>query len=158
MRPAMLALAALPVCAHAEALDLTPAERAAFGAEVRALLLEEPEIVARALRGPNPNAARIESDLALIGARAGRLFDPEAAHLLGGTGPVAMAVFTPPDGPLAERLRAYARDNGLRIALHDPAQSADLMAALTLDTVPSYVFPTVMVRGDVPLAVLERYR
>jgi hypothetical protein len=158
MRPVALALAALPLTAHAEGLDLTASERAALGAGVRALLLDEPEIVARALRGPDRYAAEIESDLALIDARADRLFDPAAAHLLGDTGPVAMAVFTPPGGALAESLRRYARDNGLRIALHDPAQSAALMAALTLDTVPSYVFPTVMVRGDVPLAVLDRYR
>jgi hypothetical protein len=32
------------------------------------------------------------------------------------------------------------------------------MQALTLDTIPSYVFLTLMVRGDVPPIVLDRYQ
>jgi hypothetical protein len=157
MRGIVLALAALPGAAIGDGLGLTPADRAAFGAEVRALLLDEPEIVARALRGPDPYAAEIASDLALIADHADRLFDPATAHLLGDTGPVAMAVFAPPDSATAAELDDFARARGLRIALHPPAQNADLMQALTLDTVPSYVFPQIMVRGAVPPTVLDRY-
>jgi len=157
MRGIVVVLAALPGAAIGGGLELTPADRAAFGAEVRALLLDEPEIVARALRGPDPYAEEIASDLALIADHAGRLFDPGATHLLGDIGPVAMAVFAPPDSATAAELDDFARDRGLRIALHPPAQNAELMAALTLDTVPSYVFPRLMVRGAVPSAVLDRY-
>jgi hypothetical protein len=157
MRGIVLALATLPGAAAGDGLGLTPADRAAFGAEVRALLLDEPEIVARALRGPDPYAAEIASDLALIADHADRLFDPGATHLLGDSGPVALAVFAPPDSATATRLDSFARTRGLRIALHPPARTAALMQALTLDTVPSYVFPRIMVRGAVPSAVLDRY-
>jgi len=158
MRRIALALATLPLAAKADGLNLAPSERAAFGAEVRALLLDEPGIVARALRGPDPYAAEIASDLALIADHADRLFDPGAPHLLGDTGPVALAVFASQDSATAAELDDFARARGLRIALHPPAENADLMQALTLDTVPSYVFPGVMVRGAVPPVVLDRYR
>lgn len=157
MRPLALAigLGALSAPASAEGLDLTPAQRAAFRAEIRALLLDEPQIVARALRGPDPYAEEIRSDLDLIGAHADRLFTSNL--LLGRTGPVAFAVFTPPESPLRAALDDFATSRDLRIALHDPARSGTLMQALTLDSVPSYVFPEVMVRGDVPTVVLDRY-
>ena len=158
MRPLAMAigLAALSAPAGADGLDLTPAQRAAFGAEIRGLLLDEPEIVARALRGPDPYAEEIRSDLDLIAAHADRLFTSDI--LLGRTGPVAFAVFAPPDSRLRDRLEDYATARELRIALHDPDADAALMQALTLDTIPSYVFPTLMVRGDVPPIVLDRYQ
>lgn len=148
--------------AAAQGLDLTEAERAAFGVEIRALLLDEPDLVGRALEVRQPNAAQIyrdaiDSDLALIESHAGALFTADGATLLGPTGAVAFTSFADPDSPTAAMLADFAQAHGLTIALRDPASHGALMAELGLDIVPSHVFPTLMVRGDVPAVVLERY-
>lgn len=160
MRPlaALLCLIAGP--ALSQGLDLTEAERAAFGAEIRALLLDEPELVSRALTPPRAADIyrdAIDSDLALIETHAKALFSAENAILLGTTGPIAFASFAPPDSDTARLLTDYAETRGLRIALRDPETNTALMRALGLDAVPSHVFPTLMVRGDVPPIVLDRY-
>lgn len=166
MRKLALALALAANAAGAEGLDLTPAERAAFGAEIRALLLDEPDLV-RPISGTVPRAApvptpgyddEIAADLDLIAAHSAALFDPEGAILLGPPGaPVAFASFAAPGSDTAAMLDDYARSRGIAIALRDPATHGDLMQALGLDTVPSHVFADLMVRGDVPAIVLDRY-
>ena len=42
----------------------------------------------------------------------------------------------------------------LRLA---PRREAEAFARLDLDTTPSYVFPDMMLRGSIPLVVLEKY-
>jgi len=152
---ALLLLA--PHAGGAEGLELSPSERAAFGAEIRALLLDEPEIVARALRAPDPYAADIASDLDLIAAHAVRLFDPAAGTVIGAaTGPVRLTVFTDTPVRAAADLAPLLADRPtLRILIRPP--DAGLMAALGLDITPAYILPDRMIRGDVPPALLTRY-
>lgn len=163
MRARLAALfCALPSLCAGQSLDLSAEERAAFGAEIRALLLDEPEIVANALNRARPTAGAIyqdsiDSDLALIEAHAAYLFSDSDATILGITGPIAMASFADPDSATADMLTDFAEAHGIRIALRDPETQQDLLTTLGLDTAPAHVFPTLMVRGDVPAIVLARY-
>lgn len=163
MRAPLAALfCALPGLSAGQSLDLTATERAAFGAEIRALLLDEPEIVANALERTRPTAGalyqdNIDSDLALIEAHAAYLFSDSDATILGSTGPIVMASFATPDSAIAGMLTVFAETHAIRIALRDPRTQQDLLTALGLDTIPAHVFPNLMVRGDVPAIVLERY-
>lgn len=157
-----LLLAASPAAAD---LGLTPAERAAFRAEVRALLLDEPEIVARALAPPDlfgadPYADDVAADHALILSLAAALFEaPELQPL--GTGPVGMAAFLAPgDDATRAMLADLAKDTGIGIALHfltpEDLATDPTAAALGLDLLPSFVTPGAIIRGDVPKIALAR--
>jgi hypothetical protein len=220
--------------AWAGALDLSPDERAAFGAEVRALLLEEPQLVARGIgllpvdpfggyadeaardtalldemaaaltddpgdwsEGPQDGVplvaflpaactdchdilAELRATAATQGARlvVKDASDPEAAArfltaVLSELGPEAwvkaraiLADFPTPDD--YESLHGLATSLGWNAAtLHDRMQAAatderldrvsGLIARLGFDTVPSYVAGGILVRGDVPPALLGRY-
>lgn len=160
-----LALGAALICtsAAAEELILSPANRAALGAELRTLLSEEPEIVAKALSGPSPYDDAIADDLALIAREAALVFDPGR----GGFGPAgtpAMAMFSAADcmacAAVEAELAALADASARRIAVirvDTSPEDAALMDRLGLDLLPSYVLPDMMVRGDVPVFVLQRY-
>ena len=159
MRSGALLLCLWAAAGSAQGLDLTAAERAAFGAELRDFLLDEPELVARALSADDPSgyADEITADLALIDQHRDQLFTADGATILGITGPIAFTSFATPDSATATMLAELAATQGIRIALRDPASHTDLMRALHLDTIPSHVFPHLMVRGDVPPIVLQRY-
>lgn len=78
--PALTALALLGTSAPAQALDvtqMTAAERAAFRAEVRAYLMDNPEIILEAVRvlEDRQAATEAEADLALVADNADALFD-----------------------------------------------------------------------------------
>jgi protein-disulfide isomerase len=107
-----LTLAAGP----AAALDLTEAERAAFRAEVRALLLEEPEIVARALSPAPSYAEEAARDTALLDRLAPKLFGDDADYREGPADGAPLVAFLPPAcegcADLIEKLRALVRENG----------------------------------------------
>lgn len=143
--------AGTPVLAQTDFTALTDAERAAFQAEIRALLLDEPQIVARALAAPSPFAEAVNSDLSAIARHAATLFADGAA----------LALVIAPDCPDCDRalqeLRALADALGLSFRILDIKEHATLAADLELDTVPSYVLPRMMVRGHVPPVVLRRY-
>lgn len=101
---------------------------------------------------PDPYAAEKASDLARISAEP-RLF-PDGE---------AIAVFIGPDCPdcaqaLAE-LQDLADRHGVTVQVLDTAQPDDaaLMARLSLDMLPSYVMPDRLIRGQMPIFVLERY-
>lgn len=130
---------------------LTLQERAVLRAEIRALLLDEPEIVARALSGPSPYAEAVDRDLGVIERHADTLF----------AGGAAIAIFVAKDCPDCARaldeLRTLTDGKGLTFTVLDIHENADLAAALELDATPSYVLPDKMVRGHVPPVVLERY-
>ena len=87
--------------AAAGGLDLTPAERVAFGAEVRALLLAEPEIVGRVLapaqadpfEGFSDEAA---ADTALLAELAGALVDDPADWAEGPSDGTPLVAFLSP--------------------------------------------------------------
>ncbi|MEC3862186.1 hypothetical protein VK792_12905 [Mesobacterium sp. TK19101] len=147
----------------AEGLFDASRDRAALGAELRALLTEEPDIVAKALSGPSPYQDAIADDLALIGREAAILFDP-ARDGFGPAGRPALVMFTASDCAscaTAERdLSALAEAGALRVAVirvDETPKDAALMGRLGLDLLPSYVLPDMMVRGDVPVFVLQRY-
>ncbi|MHA6324134.1 hypothetical protein [Roseivivax sp. CAU 1753] len=145
----------------------TDAERAAFAAELRAALLADPEIVDRALNPPAPSAADLyldarNADLALIAADTDLLFG--AGPTLGPAGaPVALAFLTDPDCAACiaaqAELEALLTDRGARARIIDAttAPGRALMDRLTLDALPSYVLPEMMVRGAMPSFVLGRY-
>lgn len=78
--PALVALALLGAPATADALDvtsMTATERAAFGAEVRAYLMENPEVILEAVRVLENRQAASESqaDLALVADNTEELFN-----------------------------------------------------------------------------------
>ncbi|MBV7393163.1 hypothetical protein [Mameliella sediminis] len=111
----------------------------------------------RALNAPapvDPYADERQSDLALIARHAPDLFGAEGA---------VIAMFIGPDCPTCanagQDLRAMAKERGLDIRIHDSADPkvADLMAALGLDVLPSYVMKDRLIRGDMPAFVLARY-
>lgn len=180
-------LSALP-CPLA-ALDLSDAARADFGAEVRALLLDEPEIVRRALEAGQPDAAGIyadeaAADTARLDAEAARLFARTAFGFGAETPDRILVLFLAADCPDCARALDEARiltrtHAGLRVELRaaDGSEATALwlrdvtgvaggaggptgpesFAALGLDTAPAYVLPDLMLRGWIPLVVMERY-
>lgn len=155
LMPALLACAP----ALAGGLDMTDAERAAFGAEVRALLRDEPMLVGRALT-PDPYAEEKAADHALLEGLAAALFDP-ARRGWGPPGAPAMVALTAPGctacAATEPELAALAAARGLRIGLLDITEEPALAAELGLDSLPSYVLPDMLVRGDVPVFVLDGY-
>ncbi len=159
-------VAAAPV--WAAPLFETEAARAALADEIRAVLAADPDILENALSPAAPSSADLyrdarDSDLALIAAEAPHLFGPDWPLIGAEGGPVAMAVFTGSEcaecpGALAE-LEALLGDLG-RTATRidaDTSEGRALMERLTLDALPSYVLPKMMVRGQVPGIVLQRY-
>ncbi|SIS77713.1 hypothetical protein SAMN05421759_103186 [Roseivivax lentus] len=179
---ACLLAAALPAAAPvfgaplSDTLFDTEVARAALAEELRAVLTANPEILERALRPTAPSGADIyrdarDTDLARIAAAAPHLFGP-GWPLIGaqpgapdGTGrdTVALALFTGADCAECARaeteLAALLAERGetARVIDADSARGRALMERLTLDALPSYVLPEMMVRGHVPAFVLTRY-
>ena len=158
---ALCAVAPMPMVAETSFESLTPTERAILRAEIRALLLFDPEIVQTALTPPPPNlyADDIADDLSLIRAHETTLFGENTAGFGPKAAAVTLAVFIAPDCPdcdatLAD-LRTLADTMSLRITLHDI--SGETARALSLDVAPSYVLPKMMIRGAMPAALLARY-
>ncbi|MGI1663188.1 hypothetical protein ACRDNQ_13165 [Palleronia sp. KMU-117] len=116
--------------AHAGGLELSSADRAAFRAEVRALLLDEPQIVGRALgtlpvdpfAGYSDEAAR---DAALLAQRAAALTDDPGDWREGPANGVTLVAFLPPAcadcADLLADLRATAAGAGARLVVKDAA-------------------------------------
>lgn len=134
---AALAIAALPAMAFDPA-DMTAAERKAFGAAVRAYLLENPQLVYEMLAAIEGERMQSEAaaDTALIGERAGALFSDPGDPVTGNPeGDVAIAVFTDYRCPFcraaeAELAALAEADPGLRIVLkHYPVLAPDSAAA-----------------------------
>lgn len=162
--PVVAGLFALATAAGAQTdfTDLTPTERAVFHSEIREALLGLPDLSERIAPPPiNPYADAVENDLTRIKAQADRLF----ALDLPGFGPKdasqTIALLTRSDCAacaLAEaELRDLAKPHDLRVTLIDMDANADLAQALDLDLAPSYVLPDMMLRGHMPVIVLERY-
>lgn len=153
---------ALPAGAETDFTDLTTTERAIFHAEIRESLLGLPDLANRIAPPPiDPYAGAVADDLARIEAQAERLF---AKDLPGFGNPDAsrtIALLTRSDCAacaLAEAdLRELAEPHDLRVTLIDMDANPDLAQALDLDLAPSYVLPDMMLRGHMPVIVLERY-
>jgi hypothetical protein len=159
-RYGILALAALGLATAAAAEtrwgDLTPAEHAAFARELRDALLAEPEIVARALQKPNPVQSayeqQVEDDLSLLKRLAPQIL---------GDSDIALFIQTDCEScALAEKeLRSLSETSGASFKLHDLSdpQAAALAKELGLQEAPFYVLPRMVLRGQMPAVVLNRY-
>ena len=156
IRPAAALLAALAGGAQAQGLDLTARERAAFRAEVRAFLMDEPALLRRAFEGASVASSEMSAHAADDLATLQRLGPP----LLDGAD---IALVTAANCQTCNRAKAelfdLSRDYGAAFTLHDRTETAALALAqaLEIDTVPFYVLPGMVVRGHVPPVVLRRY-
>jgi len=123
-----------------DGLSLTAAQRDAFGREVRALLLDEPALVADALTPPAPPtsgaiyADAAGRDLDLIAGAAEALFTPSAFGFGAARPEVTLALFVAPDcadcaRALAGLTAAAASRPWLRVEIH----AADAGAGNHLD-------------------------
>lgn len=159
---AAMCLLAAPA-ATAGALD--DASREILGAEIAKVLTAEPEIVARALNAPPAPADiyrdAVARDLDTIAGLSARLFAPTQQ----GFGPAGqratIALFTrggcAPCKQAEAELRKLTSKTGVRVALFDMDEHAELAAKLGLDSAPSYVMRDRMLRGHMPAIVLKRY-
>lgn len=143
--------------------DLSPTERAIFHQQIRAALLDVPQLLQDAPAAPaiNPYQDAVAQDLARLSERDSALFAPD----LPGFGPsdaaLRIALFTAPDCPDCARaeadLRTLAQSHDLRVTLLDITRHGALAETLELDMAPSYVLPDMMLRGHIPPIVLKRY-
>jgi protein-disulfide isomerase len=134
----------------AAALDLTEAERAAFGAEVRALLLDEPGIVGRALTPAPSYAEEAAKDAALLDELAGDLYRDPADFAEGPPDGRPLVAFLQPAcdscPELLQELRVLVQENGAtRLIVKDfPAfpqtdsQAARFLTAVLEELGPAY--------------------
>jgi hypothetical protein len=149
-------LLATPVTAGTDIHNLTPAERAAFGSEIRALLLDEPGIVGRAMRPPNYGALAAQDAV----AQDLTLLDRLAPEILGGAD---IAIFVAEDCPECDAAISELIDiteaSAATFKLHDMADpgSRALGAQLDLTEAPFYVMADRILRGHIPPIVLEKY-
>ncbi len=162
LKAATCALILAAGAAQAEPL-FDPAGRAALGAEIRALLLDEPDIVGRAVTPPSAFAEAVTEDLGRLERLAPRLFDPAQAGFGPADASLRIAFFTRDDCPACDRAEAELRDlaagHDLRVTVFNlsDAQARDMAAALELSESPAYVLPDMMLQGHIPAIVLERY-
>ncbi|WP_235604724.1 disulfide bond formation protein DsbA [Sulfitobacter sp. EhC04] len=149
-------LAAGPGWAESDIFNLTAAERAAFRAEIRALLLAEPQIVDRALNPQNPAAQEIrqeiEDDQQLLRALETEILVDRQIALFIGTDCAECT-------RAVNEMRAISKDYGATFTLHDVANptSAALAERLGMADLPFYVLPGMILRGHIPPVVLRRY-
>lgn len=144
--------------------------RSLLGEAIRDTLIENPDllapVVARTTGLNQPTALHLyaddmAADLSALARAAPRLYDAA----LPGFGPSEakqkIALFTRKDcAECAEAeagLRTLSETHDLRVTLLDMDSHADLARDLGLDLAPSYVFGDMMLRGAMPLIVLERY-
>lgn len=136
--------------------SLTLDERQAFGQELRKILLEDPSLVSHVLRPTSGFQGHVQADHQKLAQLSPKLW---AEPVAGPKGAPKVAIITQPDcAACQEMLRVltdWAKDG--RLQLHKLPLKSDAARSLGLDTAPSYVFETMMVRGDVPAIVLQKY-
>lgn len=154
--------------AETDLTQMTAAERTAFRAEMSAALRNMPELLillGRAPVAPSPDdlyADDIARDLARIAAQEDQLFAP-ALPGFGPKGTPRLAFLTTDTckgcATAEAELRALAQARQIRVTRIDMTTAPDLVQALDLSGAgaPFYIFPDKMVRGPVPVIVLERY-
>lgn len=156
-----LLIAAGPLSAETDFTALSDAERAAFQQELRALFLDEPELLTHVFDTPSPYEDEAAQDHAVLDFETDRLFGPGLAGFGPADAPVRMAILIDRGCeacPLAmDELEALAAGFPLRVNVVTIDDAPGLMDALELDVLPSYVFDGLIVRGHVPPVVLERY-
>lgn len=152
------ALATCPLwAAETDFRGLSMPERSALGHEIRQTLIAQPDLVLPAFAPTAPGYKdAIDADLKMLADLADRIF---AAPIAGDGDAPRLALVTTPDCAACVDFRAlltgWASQGRLR--LYDLPLSSATAGALGLDTAPSFVFETLIVRGDVPPIVLEKY-
>ncbi|MBA86102.1 hypothetical protein ACSSNL_13180 [Thalassobius sp. S69A] len=135
---------------------LTQAERSVLGQELRQTLLHNPDIVARALRPAPTFQDNVQADHDRLTQLGPSLW---ANPVAGPAGAPKVAILLGPGCAACEQmtriLTEWAKDGELQ--LHTLPLESDAARALGLDTAPSYVFETMIVRGDVPEIALRKY-
>lgn len=161
---ALVVAHAPPVRAETDFSALSFTERAILGAEIRAVLLELPDLpgMIQGAPPPSPYQDQVAADLDLIATYSRQLFRPGAGASFGATdAPIFVALFITPDCPDCARAEAELRELATRtpihITLHDMQADARLASVMGLDIAPSYVMSDRMLRGHMPAVVLERY-
>lgn len=149
-------LAATPLWAT-DFTALTDAERTLLGQEIRQALLDDPTPVIRAFNPPVTDYQdAIDRDRDLLTDLAPQLW---ANPLITSPGAPQLAIFTTPDCPectdILPLLTAWAKAG--RVSLYELPLASAPARALELDTAPSYVLDHMILRGDIPAPVLEKY-
>jgi hypothetical protein len=166
MRQGLVMLLAVGTWSDAARADglLSAEGRAVLGAEIRALLLEEPEVLEPALNPPSAFEDAVNADLSRLETLAPRLFDADHEGFGPKDAALQIALFIRDDcadcGQAEADLQALAVDHDLRVTLHrmdDNNKGAELAEALELTEAPSYVLPDMMLQGHMPPVVLDRY-
>lgn len=82
---ALLSLAAAPAAAQTDIGNMTPAERAAFGAEVRAYLLANPDVLNEVIEeyARQRKAAQADADRQLVAEHADELYEDSHSYVAG---------------------------------------------------------------------------
>lgn len=139
------------------------AERAALGAEIRALLLAEPDIVGRAMTPPTAFEEAVADDMDRLTQLAPRLFDSAQDGFGASNARQRIAFFTADDcadcAQAEADLRALTATHDLRVTVFhlSDAETRALAGKLELTETPAYVLPDMMLQGHIPPIVLERY-
>lgn len=154
--PLLLCALAFPVSAQSDFSNLSSAERAALGSEIRALLLDEPELVADAMAGPDYGAEayldEARADLDLLAALSDQVL--QGANI---------AIFTAPDcGDCARaigELQLISESSSATFTQHDMSSVAGAALAfkLGMTDAPFYVMSDRILRGHMPEVVLRKY-
>ncbi len=132
-------------------------ERSALGREIRQVLRDDPTLALPAF-APQPTAYRdeIDADHRMLEQLADQIF---AVPLAGDGDAPRLSLVTAPGCPECEAqkelLTGWAANGRLR--LYELPLNSPTARALGLDIAPSFVFDTLIVRGDVPAVVLEKY-
>ncbi len=172
--PLFLALIASPMLTAGPALSdsrLSREERAALGAEIRALLLAEPQIVQRAMdtnkngfappEGFDPYADDKQADLGLIADNRPALTDPARTAFGAADAPLTIAIITGRNcsdcATMLQDLEKLAETNPIRVTQFDIQKDAALAKAIGATSAPYTVFPDMFLNGQIPAPILQRY-
>jgi len=142
--------------AASELAEMTPAQRAAFEAELRAAILANGDVIAEVLAGPQPARSEMQQyiadDLSLLDRLAPTLLDGKDIALFTAEGCADCA-------EAAQELDDLAKTYEIDFNLHDLASPKAKAWAedLGLSEAPFYVLPNMILRGHMPQVVLQKY-
>lgn len=163
-----LTLAALLAASPAQAAEtdfrsLSDSERTLLAQEIRQVLLDNPALVLPAFDTPAPVPPAaigyqddIDADRALLDTLSGDIF---ATPIAGPQDAPRLAILTAPGCSACDAMQATLTDWAAqgRLRLFTLPLGSLPARQLGLDTAPSYIFERMIVRGDVPAVVLEKY-
>jgi hypothetical protein len=143
-------------------LNLSDAEREILGQTIRDVLVTTPGILRVPSARPAPDyAAKISNDQALIRRHHEALFSVRLPGAGPQTAKLKVALLTSPTCTGCARAEADLHDlanhHDLRVFVIDVTQHGALVESLGADTLPFYVLPQMMLRGQIPRVVLDRY-